>query len=269
MQHKINYKLALISVIIISLLGIATVYTISEARKTVVVDPQSEYGKNLTDIAEKAIGDEGIDTKYVHLTTIYYETKDNIMVKFDGAKRYSNGVVYSHADFDEDETVTFFAADLDRYDIHTYHVQPENGRIYDKNVVTMSETYGQGKDYKYNIQGNSLELIDPATNKVMFVLSDYTVIRDQNKVETVACEINSKYAYAQQPLPIDEEKPYIIMDVTMNDEDSWLSIDVNFYKEQLYSLYVEEGIREITKTELHKTTVIDSVKYYNKKGETS
>ncbi|MCQ6962302.1 hypothetical protein [Methanolobus chelungpuianus] len=132
----------------------------------------------------------------------------------------------------------------------------------------MPETYGQGKDYKYNIQGNSLELIDPLTNKIMFVLSDYTVILDENKVETVANEINSKYAYAQQPLPIDEEKPYIIMDVTMNDEDSWLSIDVDFYKEQLYSLHVEEGINEVTKAGFHKTSVIHSVKYYNNEVET-
>ncbi|MCQ6962303.1 hypothetical protein [Methanolobus chelungpuianus] len=93
MKYKKNYKLTLISIILISMLCITTVYAISEARKTVVIDPQSEYGKNLTDIAEKAIGDEGIDTKYVHLTTIYYETKDNIMIKFEGAKRYSNGVV--------------------------------------------------------------------------------------------------------------------------------------------------------------------------------
>ncbi len=87
----------------------------------------------------------------------------------------------------------------------------------------------------------------------MFVLSDYTVVLDENKVETVADEINSKYAYAQQPLPIDEEKPYIIMDVTMNDEDGWLSIDVDFYKEQLYSLHVEERIKEVTKTKFYKT----------------
>jgi hypothetical protein len=250
MKHKINYKLTLISIIVISILCIATVYAISEARKTVVIDPQSEYGKNLTGIAEKSIGNEGIDTKYIHLTTIYYETKDNIMVKFEGAKRYSNGVVYSHADFGEDETVTFFAADLGRYGVYC-----------DKNFVCMDETYGQGKDYKYNIQGNSLELIDPATNKVMFVLSDYTVVRDENKVETIADEINSKYAYAQQPLPIDNGKPYIIMDVTMNDEDGWLSIDVDFYKEQLYSLHVEEGIKEVTKTGFYKTAVIHSVKY--------
>ena len=248
---KKSHWIIFIGIAILSISLIIAVHAISESRKTIVMDPQSDYGRELTVIAEKAIEEEGIDTNYICLSTIYYEMEDSIMVKYQGAKRYSNGVVYSHADLGEDETITFFAADLERYDVNTYYVQPENGRIYDKNVVTMSETYGQGKDYTYNIRGNAIELIDPTTNKVTFVLSDYEINKDENKADTIADEINSKYTKAQQPLPIDKEKPYIIMDMTLNDEDGWLSIDVNFYKEQLNSLYIEEGI----KSPLHNNNI--------------
>ncbi|MDY0387379.1 MAG: hypothetical protein RBT65_09685 [Methanolobus sp.] len=238
MEIKKSHKIVFIGIVVLSILLVTAVHAISEAHKTVVIDSQSDYGRELTSMAENAIEEEGIDTKYLFLKTIYYESADNIMLRFGGAKRFSNGVVYSHANLGEDETVTFFAADLDRYGVYTYYVQPENGRISNKNVVSLSETYGQGKDYKYNVQGNSIELIDPATNKVMFVLSDYKVYQDENKADTIADEINSKYAYAQQPLPIDKEKPYIIIDVTGEETEGWLSIDVNFYKEQLYSLHI-------------------------------
>ncbi|SDF84587.1 hypothetical protein SAMN04488589_1502 [Methanolobus vulcani] len=262
MKFKGNYKIIFISITIVSIFLITAVYAINDSHKTVVIDTQSEYGRELTAIAEKAIEEEGIDTNYIHLRTIYYEYEDSIMVKFEGAKRYSNGVVYSHANLGEDETITFFAANLDRYGVYTYYVQPENGRIYDKNVVTMSETYGQGKDYKYNIQDNSIELIDPVTNKVMFVLSDYEINKDEDKADTIADEINTKYDNAQQPLPINKDKPYIIMDLTMNDEDGWLLIDVNFYKEQLNFLHIEEGIKSP-----YTTTISNTVKYYDENGD--
>jgi hypothetical protein len=262
MKIKKSHKIVFIGIVVLSILLVTAVHAISEAHKTVVIDPHSDYGKGLAAIAEKAIEVEDIDTKYISLGTIYYEAEDTIMVKFKGAKRYSNGVIHSHADLSEDETITFFAADLDSYGVYTYYAQPDNGRIYDKDVVTTTQTFGKGKDYTYNIQNNSIELIDPTTDKVMFVLSNYTISPDSNRTEIIADEINSKYAYAQQPLPINKEKSYIIMDLTMNNEDSLLFIEAIFSKEKLYSLHIEEMIKDFD-----TTTVSHTVKYYDENGE--
>ena len=264
MKIKKSYWVIFIVILLLSISLIIAVNAISESRKTIVIDSQSDYGRELTAIAEKSIEEEGIDTNYICLSTIYYETEDSIMIKYQGAKRYSDGIIYSHADLSEDETITFFAADLDRYGVYTYYVQPEDDSetVYDKNFVWMDETYGQGKDYTYNMRGNAIELVDPTTNKVTFVLSNYEVNKNENKADTIADEINSKYSRAQQPLPIDKEKPYIIMDMTLNDEDGWLSIDINFYKGQLNFVSIEEGIKSP-----YTTTISHTVKYYDENGD--
>ncbi|WMW25453.1 hypothetical protein RE474_01655 [Methanolobus sediminis] len=264
MNFKENYKIIFISIAIILISFTAVIYEMAEARKNVIIDPQSEYGRELTSIAEKAIEEEGIDTRYLHSGNLVQKSSGTITLTFSGSRSYSGGVIYPNADFDEDETITFFAADLDRYDVHSYYSQPENGRVYDEDGLIMSEIYGQGKNCSYNIQNNSIELIDSETNKVMFALSGYTVDKDENKTDTIADEINSKYASMQQPLPIDEEKPYIIMDVNMNDETGHLMIETAFYKGQLYSMHIQESTKEEdTKNGLYTTTISHGVRYYD------
>lgn len=258
MTLKKNYKLILISIAIISVLCIATVYGVSDTRKTVIINPQSEYGMELTTIAEKAIEEEGIDANYIAIQSIVQDSPDTIMLTFRGAQKFSNGVVYTNTDFNEEKPITFFAADLDRYGVYTYQAQPENGKIYDKNAVLMDQTFGSGKDYLLYQNGNSIELIDSMINKTMFVFSDSKIVQDENKTNTIADEINSKYDFAQQPLPIDKEKPYIIIDVTVDDSKGWLVIEVAFYKGQLNSIHIEEGIKEFS-----KTTINHSVNYFD------
>ncbi|MDI3487115.1 MAG: hypothetical protein PWQ63_1518 [Methanolobus sp.] len=264
MNFKENYKIILISIVIILISFAAVHYEMAEARKNVIIDPQSEYGKELTAIAEKAIEEEGIDTRYLHSGNLVQKSSGTITLTFSGSRSYSGAEVYSNADFGEDEKITFFAADLDRYDIHTYSTQPENGRIYNKDGVTMSGIYGQGKDCSYNIQNNSIELADPETNKVIFILSNYTVNQHANKTDTIADEINSKFASVQQPLPIDKEKTYIIMDVNMNDENGHLTIETAFYKGELYSMHIQESTKEEnTKKGFYTTTISHGVRFYD------
>lgn len=268
MNLREYYRIIFISITIISVSFVAVIYDISEAHKNVIIDPQSEYGKKLTSIAEKAIEEQGIDTGYLHSGNLVQNSPDTITLTFTGSRSYSGAVVYSNAELGEGENLTFFAADLDRYEVHSYYAQPENGRIYDKDGVIMSEIYGQGKDCSYNIQNNSIELTDPETNKVMFILSDYTVDQDENKADAVADEINSKFACAQQPLPIDKEKPYIIMDVNMNDENGHLMIETAFYKGELYSMHIEESTKEKnTKKGLYTTTISHGIRYYDEEGK--
>ncbi|SFM57259.1 hypothetical protein [Methanolobus profundi] len=259
MNLKENYKIIFIGIAIISVSFVTVIYEMSESHRHTIIDPQSEYGRELTAIAEKAIEGEGIDTRYLHSGNLVQKSSGTITLTFSGSKSYSSGVVYTHANFSEDETVTFFAADLDRYDLRI-----QTG----KKGVTLSEIYGYGKDYNYTIYDNSIELINPTTNKVMFVLSNYTVDQDDNKADIIADEINSKYASVQQPLPINKEKPYIIMDVNMNNKNGHLMIETAFYKGELYSMHIQESTKkEDAKKGLYTTTISHGVRYYDEEGE--
>lgn len=256
MNYKKKYKLMLFLLAIITILGVATiVYGFSESRKTVVIDPRSEYGKELTDISEKAITEAEIDSSYISLQSIVQDSPDSIVLTYHSTNSFKNGVIYSNDNLNKGIPISFFAADLDRYDVNTYLT--DKG-IQDKNAVCLDEIFGYGQNCLYSTNGNSVELIDPETNKTVFTLLDYTMIKDSKETNALADEINSKYDLVKQPLPIDKDKPYIIIDVKGGDVGTESLINVAFYKGQLFSMHIEETTKEDS-----KTTITHSVKCYN------
>lgn len=279
MGVKKNYKFTLSIVLIFSVLLVAMACAISDYHRTPaynidppvrswhLVDPQSEYGIELTAIAEKTIEEEGIDTSYIAIQNIVQDHPDSIRLRFQGAKIFSSAVIYSYEDLADEGTITFFEPDLDIYSVYNYHLGiygnhlPENRRKYGQNVESIPQTSGWGKDCNYRINGDSIELTDPATNNVIFILSDHKVIQDESRTGTITEKVNSEYAFARQLLPVDEEKPYMVIDVTEETKESWSTIEVYFYEGKLYALYIKEGTQDIYNVEISHT-----VRYYDEEG---
>lgn len=253
MEVKKSHQIVFIGIVLLSILLVTAVHAISEAHKTVVIDPHSDHGRELTAIAEEAIAEEGIDTRYTSLQSIVQDSPDVIMLTFYNAERYSGGTLFSNTDFNEEKNVTFLALDIDRYDLH---IQTN------KKGVRKSETYGYGNNYLYSRNNNSIEMVNPHTNKTVFVLSDYATIIDKNKTNLLVDEINSKYDSVQLAPVLDTEEPCMIIDVTNDDREGWLFIYVAFYKGQLNSIHIEEGIHDF-----YKTTISHTAKYYDENGE--
>ncbi|TQD27671.1 hypothetical protein [Methanolobus vulcani] len=217
----------------------------------------------MTSIADQALENEGIDTKYINLKSIVQTSPNNTLLTFRSTEDYTTSNVYSNVNLSEAKNITFFAANLDRYEVYSYTAQPENGRIYDKDVVTLSEIYGYGEDYGFYMTNNSIEIINPLTDKATYSLSNYTIISDKNKASTIADEINSKYANAQQPLPIDKEKTFIIIDTTHDDQKTRSIIEIWFYNNELSAMHIEETTNEENVDGFFETIITRRVKYYN------
>ncbi|WMW25452.1 hypothetical protein RE474_01650 [Methanolobus sediminis] len=279
MNLKNNYKHTLIILVIISILFVAMFCAISAYHRTSgysseipirpwnIIDPQSEYGIELTYIAEKAIEKECFDTNYISIQNIvqYAPNAPNAaMLKFQSAKVLSSAKIYSCEDFADTGTITFFEPDLDVYDVYNYHMGIyenhllENRRKYSKNVSGTIQKSGWGKDYNYRINGDSIELIDPVTNDIVFILPDYEVILKENRNSTITEKINSEYPFAQQLLPVDEEKPYAVIDVTQETKESWLVLDACFDEEELYLLHTGEITQDI-----YNVVISHTVRYYD------
>lgn len=228
------------------------------------MDPQSEYAKELTSIAEKAMEEEeGIDTNYITVQTIVQDPPYAIRIRFQSAKSLSGAQVYSCGDLADTGTITFFEPHPDIYNIYNYHLGiydnylPENREKYSKNLANIPESSGWGKDYTYNIQGNSIELTDPETNDIMYVLPDYKVIKVESRTATITEKINSKYAFAQQLLPAGEEKPYVVIDAEETKE-SGLTMDVYFDDGQLFLLYMEDETQD-----MYDVSISHTLRYYS------
>ncbi|SFM57241.1 hypothetical protein [Methanolobus profundi] len=279
MNLKMDYKFKLRIVVIISILLVAMVYAISDhhmilgynneppVRPWNIIDPQSEYGIELISIAEKAIEKEGIDTNYIAIQNIAQIYPDNIRLRSQGANIFSSAVIYSYGDLADEGTIKFFEPDLDIYNVYNYHLGiygnhlPENRGKYSKNVASIPQTSGWGKDYNYRINGDSIELTDPVTNNIIFILSDHKIVQDESRTGTITEKVNSEYAFARQLLPIDKEKPYMVIDITGETKENWSTMDVYFHEGQLYSLYIEEGTRDIYNVAISHTVI-----YYDEEG---
>nr|WP_321497921.1 hypothetical protein [uncultured Methanolobus sp.] len=217
----------------------------------------------MTAVAEQALEDEGIYTKYVNLESIVQTSPNNTLLTFTSTEDYTSANVYSNINISETKNITFFVADLDRYEVYSYTAQPENGRIYTKDGAMLTEIYGYGEDHGFHMSNDSIEIIDPLTDKAVYSLSNYTLISDKNEASKIADEINEKYDNAQQPLPIDKEKPFIIIDTTHEDRKTRLDIEIWFYKNDLSAMHIEETTKERRVDGFFETIITRRVKYYN------
>jgi hypothetical protein len=239
---------------------IVIAYAISEYSKTGTIDPKSEQGQRLTTIAEKAIEEEGIDTSTIILESINQESSSQTLLTFHDVRTYSTGDVYANTNLTDQMKIAFyFSADLGKYAIYSYEVQPENGRIYEENSLMMQEVNGYGNNLTLHKTADSIKLIDPETNKGKIIVLDYK-IQDQNISDAVADDVNSKYAFAKQPIPIDKGKPYLIIDTSNAERNTRLKVEVWFSEGELSSMHTE---KTIIKDDW--PTVIHGGKYYNQK----
>lgn len=276
MNLKKNYKHILIILVIFSILLVAMFCAISDYHRTPgynieppirpwqIIDPQSEYGMELTSIAEKAIEDEDFDNNYTSIQNIVQYAPNAVRLKFQSSKSFSSSQVYACGEFADTGTITFFEPDLDVYDVYNYHMGiygnhlPENRRKYSKSFSGTIQKSGWGKDYNYRINGDSIELIDPATDNIVFILPDYKVNLYEDRNDTITEKINSEYPFARQLLSVGGEKPYAVIDLTQETKESWIVLDVFFDKEELYLLHTEEITQDI-----YNVVISHTVKYYN------
>ncbi|MFZ3385508.1 MAG: hypothetical protein WA144_16455 [Candidatus Methanoperedens sp.] len=266
-KNQVNWKI-LVLIIIVILIGVSMA-SIQEYRKSffqrpVPIDQFSETGKSLTNIAEKTLENEGIDTKYILLRSIVKYPSDSTILRFSGTKTFSNAKVYTNHNLTDNEMSAIFAADLSRYDIATYFTKDKQVKVYDKNARVESEIWEYGKNYTLNTTNEALEIIDGRSNKVKLKVLNYMVIQNEEQTNTIANEINKKFELAQQKTPIEfhinREEPIIIIDSTSSKGD--LFIEVAFYDSQVSSINIEEMAKE-SKNGWEGSEVTNKVKYFN------
>ena len=266
-KNQVNWKiLVLIAIVILVGVSLAAIqeYKKSISQRIYPIDPLSETGKSLTNIAEKTLENESIDPKYLLLQSIVKYPSDSIILRFSGTKTFNNAKIYTNHNITNKEISTVFAADLTRYDIATYFTKDKQVKVYDKNARVESEIWEYGKNYSLNINNNTLEVIDKTSNKVKLKVLSYMLIQNEEQINTRINEINKKFEIAQQKTPIEfyiyRGEPIIIIDTSSNRGD--LFVEVVFYNSQLYSLNIEETTKE-SKNGWEGYKVIHKVKYFN------
>lgn len=267
-ENKINWNiLVLIAVVILIGVSAAVIYeykTILSERSS-GIDPLSETGKRLTNVAEKALENEGIETEYLLLRSIVKYPPDSIIVRFIETNTFSNAKIYSNHNITDKEVSSVFAADLDRYDIATYFTKDKQVKVYDKNARVESEIWGYGENYTLKTTANTLEIIDEKTNKVMLKILNYNVIQNEEQTEAISTVINSKFELAQQnpslEFYIDSGEPFIIIDTPGSNKTGDLFVEVAFYKNQITAIHIEETSK-ISDGTWGGSKIEDKVKYF-------
>ena len=251
--NQVNWKiLVLIAIVILVGVSLAAIqeYKKSQSQRTYPIDPLSETGKSLTNIAEKALENESIDPKYLLLHRITKDSSTSIMLQFSGTKTFNNAKIYTNHNITNKEISTVFAADLTHYDKH--------GNV-------ESEIWEYGKNYSININNNTLEVIDKTSNKVKLKILNYMSIQNEEQTNTRINEINKKFEMAQQKTHIefyiDKEEPIIIIDTSSSVGD--LFVEVAFYKSQLSAIHIQETTEEEIQNGWGGSKVVHKVKYFN------
>lgn len=269
--NQVNWKiLVLIAIVILVGVSLAAIqeYKNSQSQRTYPIDPLSEAGKSLTNIAEKALENESIDPKYLHIHRITRDSSNTIMLRFSGTKTFNNAKIYTNHNMTNKEISTVFAADLARYDIATYFTKDKQVKVYDKNARVESEIWEYGKNYSININNNTLEVIDKTSNKVKLKILNYMSIQNEEQTNTRINEINKKFEMAQQKTPIefyiDKGEPIIIIDTIDSSSSAGdLFVDVAFYNSQLSAIHIQETTKEEKQNGWGGSKVVHKTKYFN------
>ncbi len=273
-KNRVNWKiLILIVVVILAGIGMAAVQEYMKShylRFTPTeryIPVESEKGKNLTGIAEKALENEGIDTRYLLPENILDYSPNNPILKFSGTKTFYNAKVYTNHDLTDKEASAVFAADLNRYDIATYFTEDKKIKIYDKNVQVESEIWEYGKNYTLNTSNNILEVIDNSSNKVKLRILNFSIIQNEEQTGAIINEINGKFEKAQRGFHIDRQEPAIVIDApshTGNLKNTGdLSVEVVFCNSLPCAMRIEDKSIESESNGWVEYKITYKIKYFN------
>ncbi len=277
-KNQVNWKiLILIAVVILSGIGLAAVqeymksHTLRLTPAERYIPIESEKGKNLTGIAEKALENEGIDTRYLPTVSILdYSLNSPIVtpiVKFRGTKTFYNAKIYTNRNLTDKETSAVFAADLNRYEIATYFTKNTRAKVYDKNVRSESEIWEYGKNYTLNIGNNFLEVVDSRSTKVKLKVLKYNVIQNEEQTGKIIDEINKKFEEAHLEFQIDREEPVVIIDAPSHignlKNTGDLSVEVVFCNSLPCVMRSEEKSKESESNGWVEFKITHRIKYFN------
>lgn len=265
-KNRVNWKiLVLIAIVILVGISIAAIqeYIKSQSQKLVPIDPLSEKGKSLTEIAEKTLENEGIDTKYLLVSSILERPSlNNTILSFSGTKTFNNAKIYTNRNLTDKETSAVFAADLNRYEIATYFTKNTRVKVYDKKAQVESEIWEYGKNYTLNIGNNFLDVVDSRSNKVRLKVSNYTVIQNEEQTGKITNEINKKFEEAHLEFQIDREEPTVLIDAYSNTGS--ILVEVGLCNSQVCDMRIEERPRENEgKNGWIERIITQRIKYFN------
>lgn len=270
-KNRVNWKI-LVLIVIVILIGISIAaiqeYMKSQSQKLVPIDTLSEKGKSLTGIAEKALESEGIDTRYLHVSSILERPSlNNTILRFSGTKTFNNAKIYTNRNLTDKETSAVFAADLNRYEIATYFTKNTRVKVYDKKAQVESEIWEYGKNYTLNIGNNFLDVVDSRSNKVKLKLSNYTVIQNEEQTGKITNEINKKFEEAHLEFQIDREEPTVLIDAYSNTGS--ILVEVGLCNSQVCDMRIEERPRENEdKNGWSESKITQRIKYFNTSKKT-
>lgn|SRR5574341_126197 len=258
-KNRVNWKiLILIVVVILSGIGMAAVQEYMKGHSLRLtpteryIPIESEKGNNLTGIAEKALENEGIDTRYILPGNILDYSPNTPIVKFSGTKTFYNAKVYTNHNLTGRGKIAVFAADLNRYNIDNQ---------------SYGEIWEYGKNYTLNTSNNTLEVIDNSSNKVKLKILNFSIIQNEEQAGAIINEINGKFEKTQRGFHIDRQEPAIVIDAPSHIGNlkniGDLSVEVVFCNSLPCAMRIEEKSKESESNGWVEFKITHSIKYLN------